>query len=137
MEHEWNIEPSAEANPTISGNRIVELGYVIEKVLSIQAVHLKSCTLASIHFHKEIQKVTGLVSLIELKCSTCDKIFPFETENPEKQIINAAMVWGTLASGSSYLHTNELLSSVDIPPMPQKIFSEYEQFLSEVSMFIA
>ncbi|KAJ8915351.1 hypothetical protein NQ315_008238 [Exocentrus adspersus] len=131
MEHELEFESVKETHHTISGNRIVELGYVIDKILLIQAQHLQQCTLARVQFHKEIRRGTGLVSCIELKCCACDKVFTFTTEDAKKNVINMGVVWGTLASGSSYLHTKELLSCIDIPTMPEKMFSEYEEFLSE------
>lgn len=121
--------------PIIDGNRIVELGYVINQILLIERTHTKRCTLGKLEIREEIRKCTGLVSKIVLSCNICSQIYSFVTENPNKNAseINLGSVWGTVATGSTYNHTCELLSCMNIPNMPQKQFQEYENNLGEVT----
>ncbi|KAJ8911221.1 hypothetical protein NQ315_014933 [Exocentrus adspersus] len=49
---------------------------------------------------------------------------PSANRGPKKNVsgINLGHVWGTLATGSSYEHSAELMSCMNIPTMPQKQF---------------
>lgn len=118
----------------ITGNRIVELGFVLDWALELQYKHSKFCTLGRICTKKEIRK-SGLVSTIIFNCTVCDKEYRCDTENPERPVslINTGAVWGTLASGSSHTHMSELLSCMDIPTMSEALFYKLENELGEVS----
>lgn len=84
---------------------------------------------------EEVRRGRGLASTIIFQCNSCTTTYHFDTENPtrEKSLINVGAVWGTLASGSSYQTLNELLSCMDIPVMPPKLFYEIENELGKVT----
>lgn len=135
MKHELCIEKDNTPKiPVLTGNRIVELGYVLQWAMRLQYEHSKICTLGKILLIEEIRKGHGLVSWLVFECTVCLKKYRFSTENPNKKssTINTGAVWGTLATGSTYTHLTELLSCMDIPAMPPGQFYESEKKLGEV-----
>lgn len=60
--------------------------------------------------------------------------YRFDTENPNRPdlLINTGAVWGTMATGSTYSHFSELVSCMDVPTMPEKMFYELENKSGEV-----
>lgn len=126
------IEPP-EA-PIIQGNRIVELGYVLNWAIKLQYDHSKKCTFGMMTLKEEKRRGKGLVSTIVFQCSVCDEIVFFYTENPKRKRspINKGAVWGTLATGSSYEHLTELLSCMDIPTMNRNMFYDLESEIGKV-----
>lgn len=65
----------------------------------------------------------------------CAPEYKYYTEDPNKtkSKINYGAVWGTLSTGSTYGHLEELLSVLDIPPMTLYKFKKIEDDLSGVS----
>ncbi|KAK5644983.1 hypothetical protein RI129_006283 [Pyrocoelia pectoralis] len=127
--HSLYREPDSEKQTSpITGNRIVELGYVLQTVLDIQYNHCLTCTFGKIIVQHEIRTSQGLVSTVALRCTMCNKMFHISTEEPRQygSLINLGAVWGTLATGSTYSHCNEFLSCLDIPMIPEKFFSRIE-----------
>ncbi|KAJ8912576.1 hypothetical protein NQ315_005739, partial [Exocentrus adspersus] len=122
------------SHKVIEGNRVVELNYVIQETLRLQKKHYQLCTLGDLVVTEEIRKGSGLVSTIVLWCHICKRSYSFQTEDPKKNVsgINLGHVWGTLATGSTYEHSAELMSCMNIPTMPQKQFQKYELHLGEV-----
>lgn len=135
MNHPLCLEKAEDTPPSLmSGNRIVELGYVLDWAMKLQYEHSKICTLGRLSIMEEIRKSMGLVSTIVFHCSMCPRRYTFNTENPERPVslINTGAVWGTLATGSTYSHLSELLACMDIPPMPDRQFSNIESSIGEV-----
>ncbi|XP_018570195.1 uncharacterized protein LOC108910152 [Anoplophora glabripennis] len=128
---EIEIVPKEES--PIQGNRIVELGYVLEWATSLQFNHSKICSVGKLIIVEEIQKGKGLTSTIIFQCNFCDERYAYDTENPNrpKSAINVGAVWGTLATGSSYEHMTEFLSCMNIPAMNGKLFYELEAELGK------
>lgn len=125
--------------PTIiSGNRIVDLGYILSWAIKLQYDHSKICTCGEIYVQKEISKDMGLTSCIIFACTQCDVIIRRYTENPQKTVseINYGAVWGTMATGSTCGHLEEQLSCMNIPPMPANMFYNIEKILGLVSIGI-
>ncbi|KAF2882521.1 hypothetical protein ILUMI_23657 [Ignelater luminosus] len=127
------IEKEEAPLPIIQGNRIVELGYIIDRVLHLQYEHTKICTLGKLFVEDETRKNLGLISSINLKCNMCANKYVVFTEDPKKGIslINTGVVWGTLATGSTHSHLSELLSCMDVPQMPASMFNKLEAKLGE------
>lgn len=118
----------------ISGNRIVDLTYVLNKTIDLQYDHSKKCTTGKLLIKKEIGRGKGLVSIIEFECDMCKTTLSLHTENPEKvSVINTGAVWGALATGSSYEYLSELLACMDVPQMNKRTFYQLEEELGEVS----
>ena len=64
------------------------------------------------------------------ECKGCREQFSFEScpKQPDGYCdINARAAWGTVASGSSGL--NEILTTMNIPPMNERTFTQLEQEL--------
>jgi len=129
---EIEIIPKQES--AIQGNRIVELGYVLDWAIKLQYKHSKKCTLGMLSVKEEKRRGTGLTSTIVFHCNMCSEIISFQTEDPTrpKSKINVGAVWGTLANGTSYEHLNELLSCMDIPNMNRPMFYDLENELGKV-----
>ncbi|CAG9853587.1 unnamed protein product [Phyllotreta striolata] len=83
---EYETVPAPE-NP-ITGNRIVELGYVLQWATRLQYNHSKTCTLGMLSIKEERRQ--GLTSIIIYQCSSCPNEYAYHTENPnrEKSLIN-------------------------------------------------
>lgn len=130
------IEREEAPIPIIRGNRIVELGYVIDRILHLQYEHIKICTLGKLSVEEELRKNLGLVSSINLKCTMCERKYVICTEDPKRNVslINTGAVWGTLATGSTHTHLSELLSCMDVPQMPASMFNKIETNLGEVNL---
>lgn len=90
----------------ISGNRIVELEYVLNWAITLQYEHSKICSGGRLYIHKEVRKHKGLTSAVIFNCTQCSAIIQHETENPNKPVseINYGAVWGTMATGSTCGH---------------------------------
>lgn len=116
----------------ISGNRIVELGYVLKWAIQMQFFHSKKCSGVLIP-HKEESKGHGLVRYIHFKCTACEVETVHTTEDPKNSSeLNIGAVWGTLATGSTYGHFEEQLSCMNIPPMTKTSFMHLENKLGKV-----
>lgn len=139
MNYPLYIEKNADIEESpIHGNRIVDLAYVLSWSIKLQYEHSQKCTSGRLYVDKEIRKNLGLVSRIVFKCTMCSSISEYFTEDPKrkKSTINYGAVWGTMATGSTYGHLEELLSCIDIPPMPDKYFYNIENDLGAVSVFL-
>ncbi|KAF2898662.1 hypothetical protein ILUMI_07511, partial [Ignelater luminosus] len=53
------------------------------------------------------------------------------TEDQTSAVINTAAVWGTLATGSTFQHTNEFLSVLNIPSLSGTMFYTIQEDLSK------
>lgn len=122
-----------EYQPTLDGYRIVNIDYFFRKTITLQTNHSRKCTAGNLVIDSE--KQCGLSSTFTLKCSACDMIFTLSNEEPgaEKQVLNKAAVWGTLASGGSYSHLAELLSCLEIPTVTGNMFFDIQRNLGTVS----
>lgn len=131
----YEVEKEPEVAPTIFGNRIVDLKYVLNWSVNLQYEHSKICTSGRLVVKEEIRWGTGLVSKIIFKCTMCPKEYTYFTEDPNKQVskINYGAVWGTLSTGSTFSHLKEMLSVMDVPPMTLYTFKQIENELAGVS----
>ncbi|KAB0790356.1 hypothetical protein PPYR_15279, partial [Photinus pyralis] len=116
--------------PKLHGYRIVDIEYILRQTVTLQSEHSKKCTGGMLVLQEEIQK--GLVSRFVYRCNICEKTKIVYSENPEKEIINRATVWGTLATGSTFAHTSEFLSILDIPPMRGNMFFDIQRNLGDL-----
>lgn len=114
----------------VTGNRIVDIGFLLERTIELAEKHARSCTSGKLSIDQETR--SGLFSTFMYKCNMCDKTMTCSTEDPKKPSINTGAVWGTLASGSTYKHTEELLSVMNIPPLSNKMFYVIQEDLSKV-----
>ena len=113
MDHELEFEVEPEES-IISGYRIVDIDYIMKRAMTAQ----------------EIRK--GLVSTFIYKCNVCGDEVSISSENPKKPILNKAAVWATLSVGSTYKHTEEFLSVLEIPPMSERRFYKLQSELGEL-----
>lgn len=131
MNHNLEIEKD-DSKKLQMGYRIVDIAFLMSKAMTVQATHSRICTGGMLQFKSEDRK--GLVSTLIYKCNICDKEIFIKTEDPKNEIINKALVWGTLATGSVYEHTSELLSILDIPSMSRNMFFNVQRQLGSVSI---
>lgn len=105
--------------------------------MNLQYNHSKICTLGQIYIKSEVRQNHGLVSKIVFGCTMCQKVYTFETENPDRHVslINTGAVWGIMSTGSTYGQLTELLSCMDIPTMPANMFYRMEKEMEEVNFF--
>lgn len=125
---------SCPKEPPIIGNRIVDLGYVLNTVLQLQYDHLKICKQGKLFIKNQTQRGMGLISRVNLQCHHCSQIFEFQTENPfsgndKVSEINSGAVFGTMATGSTFSHLEKCLRCMNIPPMSEKMFYSIENKL--------
>ncbi|KAK4882457.1 hypothetical protein RN001_005776 [Aquatica leii] len=125
---ELQIEADQPEEPAISGKRIVNIGF-LEQVIQLSENHARSCTTGRLNIDKEIR--SGLKSTIILKCIMCEKTFSCSAID-KKVDINKEAVWGTFAIGSTYKHTEEFLSVMNIPPLSGTTFYTIQDELSQV-----
>lgn len=105
--------------------------------MDMQYKHSKICTGGKLYVASERRRGKGLVSTITFKCTVCEAVLEYDTENPKNNVsaINYGAVWGTLATGSSYTHMEEFFSCLDIPVMSDSMFYEIENEIGKVSVF--
>lgn len=102
----------------------------MNQAMRIQVDHSKVCTGGMLEFFEEKKK--GLRSTFIYKCNMCDKLISVHTEHSSHETKNKAFVWGTLATGSIYEHSTELLSVLDVPQMSRKMFFNIQRELGSV-----
>lgn len=74
-----------------------------------------------------------MISTLVLKCLTCDSIITGKTENPDqKHQIRKSAVWGTIAAGETYAHTQEFLAHLDIPFIANNTFNADMQEMNDI-----
>lgn len=113
------------------GNRIVNIEFYTQNVIRLSETHARSCTLGNLIFESE--KHFGLNCCITLKCNTCEKVYTCSTDSQDT-ILNQSMVWGTISSGSTYKHSKEFLSVLNIPCISANMFYNIQDNLREVNI---
>ncbi|KAF2882522.1 hypothetical protein ILUMI_23658 [Ignelater luminosus] len=121
---------SEEPKNTLDGYRVVEINYLLQQAMRAQVDHSRSCTGGYLQFLKELR--TGFPSKFIYKCNTCDKELSIKSEDSPSEV-NKAVVWGTLATGSTYAHLVEFFSVLGVPTMSGNMFFEYQRQLGSVS----
>ncbi|KAF2903737.1 hypothetical protein ILUMI_02445 [Ignelater luminosus] len=91
---------SEEPKNTLDGYRVVEINYLLQQAMRAQVDHSRSCTGGYLQFLKELR--TGFSSKFIYKCNACDKELSIKSEDSPSEV-NKAVVWGTLATGSTFL----------------------------------
>lgn len=134
MEHKLSIENVSPTKTfTVEGNRVVNLQYVLDWAMNLQLHHLSECTLGKMKLIDEKRNGMGLVSSLLFQCDVCKKVVTHFTDeiHNHKSVINVGAVWGTLSTGNTYTHLEELFACLDIPVMSYRTFHSIEQELSE------
>ncbi len=131
MDHELEFQVEPEES-TISGNWIVDIDYSIiwKEQWLLNKHNANICTGGILELKQEIRK--GLVITFIYKCNVCGDEVSISSENPNKPILNKAAVWATLSVGSTYKHTEEFLSVLEIPPMSERMFYKLQSELGEL-----
>ena len=73
---------------------------------------------------------SGLFSVLMIICQGCHKQFPMKNSDKQENAlydINVRAVWGTVASGGRPTDLNEILGTMNIPPMSETMFSSVEE----------
>lgn len=110
---------------------MVDIDYFLQRTIYLQSDHNKNCTGGRLEIIEEIR--TGLHSEFIFECNMCKKTLTVPSEKPGgTKIINQAAVWGTLATGSTYAHLAEQLSTMDIPPLSRRMFYNTQRSLGKV-----
>ncbi|KAF5281730.1 hypothetical protein FQR65_LT14570 [Abscondita terminalis] len=134
MTNELKTEVSQPNEPPISGKRIVNIASLLQRVIKVSENHARTCTSGSLSIDKEIRR--GLESTIVLKCMMCEKTFTCSTIDLKYENINKEAVWGTLSIGSTFKHTEEFLSVLNIPPLSGTTFYTLQEELSQKTFVV-
>lgn len=131
------VEKKDVFQEVLSGNRIVQIAYVLKWALNLQFVHSKECN-GLLYPYKEVGVGLGLVRKLFFKCTLCAVDFFKLTEDPKKKDsdINIGAVWGNLAIGGTFGHLEEQLACLDIPSISKKEYIYTENKLAKVFPFI-
>ena len=121
-----------ERRDIIAGRRVVDIQYLLQQTVGLQAKHSKVCTSGLLELKAE--KRVGLVSTFKYECNLCSKNFFVHSEKPDKPILNKAVVWGTLATGSINDHLLEFFSVLEVPIMSKMMFYDIQNKLGSVSL---
>jgi len=117
-----------KAPEVISGNRIVEINYVLNWAMKLQLDHNKICTAGTLQLESE--KRIGLVSKFTFKCNTCERrVIKYSEDQNKKSCANYGAVWGTLTNGSTYTHLSNLLTKMDVQPCPKAVLIQLKRNL--------
>lgn len=123
-----------DSHPILQGHRIVDLDYILQWAIPFQQDHSQSCKDGRILLKSEDRVGMGLDTCLIFGCTVCEKTFRKYSADPMKKSgVNYGFVWGTLSTGSTFGHPEELLSVMDIPTMSQYNFQKIERELGEVS----
>lgn len=137
MQHKLTYEVEKSQNTcssVISGNRVVNLGYVLDWALSLQTNHNQICTGGRIYLSNEVKN--GLESTLIFKCSMCSKIIEKTTDVPSKKnksSKNIGAVWGIMISGSCHRQLEQMLTTLNVPAITFRKFAKIEKLLGEVT----
>lgn len=114
----------------------MDLKYVLEWALPFQQEHSKICN-GRIVLKTEDRIGMGLDTFLIFGCTVCQQTFRKYSADPKKKSeVNYGFVWGTLSTGSTFGHSQELLSVMDIPSMSQYMFQKIERDLDQVSKYL-
>ncbi|KAF2888978.1 hypothetical protein ILUMI_17195 [Ignelater luminosus] len=129
-EHQLEVELVEDPNK-LNGFRVVDIEWFLKTTLTVQTRHNRICTGGRLLFTKEIKR--GLKITFILKCNTREKEISLFSEDPNKKpVVNKAVVWATLATGSTYTHSAELFSVLDVPFLSSNIFYDIQRELGGV-----
>ncbi|KAI4455555.1 exonuclease phage-type/recb c-terminal domain-containing protein [Holotrichia oblita] len=92
-QHELSIEEDICHAKDISGNRIVDINYILKWATTLQYNHAKICSTGTLILKKEQR--FGLVSKFTFQCNLCERQYKYATEDPTKpnSTINNGAVW--------------------------------------------
>lgn len=127
----FEMERVPEDKPLLKGRRIVDID-ALQKIIKLSEKHARACTGGSLSIVSENRN--GLEAEIFLVCAMCEKRFNCFNTSDRTDDLNKAAVWGTHATGSTYKHTEEFLSILNIPAPSNSKFYNLENSLSEVKL---
>ncbi|GFY73594.1 yqaJ domain-containing protein [Trichonephila inaurata madagascariensis] len=104
----------------LSGRRIVNISYFMSQIQVMNNHSPFECSFSNMKIMSEVRK--GLNSGIRMKCEMCHFQEMVWTEDPdnEKMPVNTAAVSGVMKIGGGFANLEELLSTLDIPPLSSK-----------------
>ncbi|GFY58715.1 uncharacterized protein TNIN_250961 [Trichonephila inaurata madagascariensis] len=104
----------------LSGRRIVNISYFMSQIQIMNNHSPFECSFSNMKIMSEVRK--GLNSGIRMKCEMCHFQEMVWTEDPdnEKMPVNTAAVSGVMKIGGGFANLEELLSTLDIPPLSSK-----------------
>ena len=119
----------------ILGSRIVnmvELSKAIKELTSHSAMCGGRCTLQGESMH------SGLAVVLSAMCDKCKQQFRINTSTrittqagSKKWSVNLAAVVSQMSTGGGHSRLRNVLTTMDVPSMPKRMFTATEQFLGE------
>ncbi|GFY53290.1 uncharacterized protein TNIN_346341 [Trichonephila inaurata madagascariensis] len=108
----------------LSGRRIVNISYFMSQIQVMNNHSPFECSFSNMKIMSEVRK--GLNSGIRMKCEMCHFQEMVWTEDPdnEKMPVNTAAVSGVMKIGGGFANLEELLSTLDIPPLSSKTYQK-------------
>lgn len=107
----------------VVGYRIVDLNYIFGWITQLTLLHSRFCKQCKLIIYDE--KCEAMISTLVIMCSTCKSFFSGKSENPaNKYSIRKSLVWGTIGSGQTHKHTEELFAHLDMPFISNHTFNK-------------
>ncbi|XP_063242387.1 uncharacterized protein LOC134542230 isoform X1 [Bacillus rossius redtenbacheri] len=117
----------------MEGRRIVDLGYLVDSIMSIGRHYPFDCTFSDMKLINE--KRLGFCSVLTFKCLMCNMIKHVRTEKPDQAAelmnVNAAVVSGVVTTGGGYSQLEEMCASVSMPCISRDTWQVYHGQVSE------
>lgn len=118
----------------IHGRRIVNIAHVMKEMKTI-GEHPLYCTMGGYKLVSETRN--GVACSWHYYCDNCERKYIVTSEpHGSLEVVNSALVWGTVAVGNGYSQTEEFLSVLDVPMMSGRKFRKHENKIEEVCMTI-
>ena len=127
----------SESSENISGYRMINIETLQHHLMEI-TTHSCLCEEAQklvaegenpLTLKSEINRC-GLFSILMAVCQGCKKQFPLNNSNIQENgiyDINLRAVWGTVSSGGGCSNLNEMLGTMNMPPMSEAMFTSLEE----------
>lgn len=116
---------------SISGRRLVDIDHYLRCIFGLFTIHLQLCPTPDFIIVEESYR--AMISTVLIKCKTCDKLYTVNSENTNTHhSTKKAAVWGTLASGSSFAHTEELFAYMGVPFMSFQTYQKTEHMIYDI-----
>lgn len=131
-ETEQDIHPTTKTVPLyeLSGRRIVDVGYFVQKLKECSDHGPFGCTLKNMDFVSE--KRHGQISVFTVQCNMCNFKTHIQTDCPNNthMDINTGTVTGIMCIGAGHRQLEELTAAMDMPAMSANTYSKYHDIVS-------
>lgn len=125
-----SVEPYLEP-VSVCGRRIVNISDFFFQMKNLGNHGPLGCTVNNMVLMRE--KRVGLKCCFLFQCNFCrvEQSVWSEEDNKNEMDVNCSAVIGTMTTGGGHSQLEEILSTMNIPPMSDKTYRKYEERISE------